>query len=129
MMRAVVNTALVHAILGIAAVTMLVASYARASDSIVELQRNPFDRPEAELLISNTATSNRGSTPESGPVLRAVLAAGSKSLVNFGGVILQIGESASGYRLLSVEEDGAIFSRDGEKVVFSLYKQEQAEDQ
>jgi hypothetical protein len=119
--------AIVHAILGVAAATMLGASYARATEP--ELQRNPFDRPAADLLINNAAPTNRGSTTESGPVLRAVLAAGSKSVVNFGGVILQIGESANGYRLLSVEEGGATFSRDGEKILLSLYEQEQAEDQ
>jgi len=119
--------ATLHATLGIAAATMLVASYARATEP--ELQRNPFDRPAADLLINNATPANRGSTTESGPVLRAVLAAGSKSVVNFGGVILQIGESANGYRLLSVEEGGATFSRDGERVLLSLYKQDQAEDQ
>jgi len=119
--------AILHAILGVAAATMLVASYARAAEP--ELQRNPFDRPAADLLINNATPTDRGSTTESGPVLRAVLAAGSKSVVDFGGVILQIGESANGYRLLSVEEGGATFSRDGERILLSLYKQEQAEDQ
>jgi len=128
-MRAVVHTNIVHIILGVATATMLAASYASAGESTVDLQRNPFDRPEDDLLISNTIPSNRGSTTESNPLLRAVLAAGSKSVVNFGGVILTIGESANGYRLLSVKEDGATFSRDGEKVVFSLYKQEQVEGQ
>jgi hypothetical protein len=119
--------AILHAILGVAVATMLVASYARAAEP--ELQRNPFDRPAADLLINNATPTDKGSTTESGPVLRAVLAAGSKSVVDFGGVILQIGESANGYRLLSVEEGGATFSRDGERILLSLYKQEQAEDQ
>ena len=111
-------------IIGLAAVASLVASYARAADP--ELQRNPFDRPEEALLISNNTPANRVSPVESDPLLRAVLAAGPKSVVNLGVVILRIGESANGYRLLSVEEDGATFSKDGENVVLSLF--ELAED-
>ncbi len=107
-------------IVGLAAVTSLVVSYARAAEP--ELQRNPFDRPEEILLISSSVSANRTSTIESATLLRAVLAAGPKSVVNLGGIILQIGESANGYRLLSVEEDGATFSRDGEKVVLSLFE-------
>jgi len=112
------------AIIGLAAVVSAVAPYAQAAEP--ELQHNPFDRPEELLLISSSAPANSTSTVESGPLLRAVLAAGPKSVVNLGGVILRIGESADGYRLLSVEEGGATFSRDGEKVVFSLF--EPAED-
>jgi len=121
--------AIPHTILGVAAATMFFAAFARAGEPAVELQRNPFDRPEAGLLINNVATKSRGSLSESGPFLRAVLAAGSKSVVDFGGVILQIGQSANGYRLLSVEEGGATFSRDGEKVLLSLYEQEQVDDE
>jgi len=77
-------------------------------------------------LIRSSAPANRNLTVESRPLLRAVLAAGPNSVVNLGGVILQVGESANGYRLLSVEEYVATFSRDGEKVVLSLF--EPAED-
>jgi hypothetical protein len=124
MMRAILNTILI-----VSAAMMLVASYARATEPTIELQRNPFDRPAADVLVNNAAPVNRGSTSESTPFLRAVLAAGSKSVVDFGGVILQIGESVNGYRLLSVEEGGATFSKEGEKVLFSLYEEQQVEDQ
>ena len=114
-------------IIGIAAVTMLLASNAGASAP--ELRRNPFDRPLTVLLNTDVAPASNASISESGPLLRAVLSAGPKSVVDFGGVILRIGESADGYQLLSVDEGGATFKRDGEKVVFSFYEQEQAEDQ
>jgi hypothetical protein len=117
----------VHLILGVAAATMLVASSVRASGP--ELRRNPFDRPVLSLSNNNETPANREATSKGGPLLRAVLVAGSKSVVNFGGVILQIGQSADGYRLLSVDEEGATFSRDGAKVVLSFYEQEPAEDQ
>ena len=117
----------VNLILGVAAATMLVASSARASGP--ELRRNPFDRPVLDLSYNDETPANRVATSKGGPLLRAVLVAGSKSVVNFGGVILQIGQSADGYRLLSVDEEGATFSRDGAKVVLSFYEQEPAEDQ
>ena len=79
-------------IIGFAAVTSLAASNAGGAEQ--ELQRNPFDRPEETRLISSSAPKSRTSTVESGPLLRAVLAAGPNSVVNLGGVILQVGESA-----------------------------------
>jgi len=114
---------------GLAAAMMINASGAHATEPAVELQRNPFDRPDEVLLTNNNAPSIGASSIESGPLLRAVLAAGRSSVVNLSGIILRIGESADGYRLLSVEEGSATFSRDGEKVVLSLFEQEQAEDQ
>ena len=122
-MRAALNTTVFASV-----AMMLIVSHARANELPVELQRNPFDRPAADVLVNNAAPANRSSTSENDPFLRAVLAAGSKSVVDFGGVILQIGETANGYRLLSVEEGEATFSKEGEKVLFSLYAEEQAED-
>lgn len=116
-------------ILSTAAMTMLLLSQVHANEPPPDLQRNPFDRPDADELVNHAAPANRRSTSEADLLLRAVLAAGENSVVNFGGIILQIGETANGYRLLSVEEDGAVFSKDGVKVAFSFYKQEQAEDQ
>ena len=121
--------AICQAIVTVVATMVLFASQARADEPATDLQRNPFDRPEADVLTSNVAPASGRSTSEGNLFLRAVLVAGENSVVNFGGIILQIGETANGYRLLSVEEGEAIFSKGGEKVAFSLYKQEQAEDQ
>ena len=55
--------------------------------------------------------------------LRGVLVAGTKSVVDFGGVILQIGESTDGYLLLAVEEGKATFRKSGKVIVFTLYEQ------
>jgi len=117
------------ALFGLSAAMMIYASGAHATEPTVELQRNPFDRPEEILVTNNSAPSIGTPANESGPLLQAVLAAGRSSVVNLSGIILRIGESADGYRLLSVEEDSATFSRDGEKVVLSLFEQDQAEDQ
>jgi hypothetical protein len=117
-----------YTILAIGAATMLMPILSCATEPTIELQRNPFDRPAEELLAVNATTSNTVSDATTNPYLRAVLVAGAKSVVNFGGVILQIGESTNGYNLLSVEEGRATFSKDGETMVFSVDKKEGIED-
>lgn len=89
-----------------------------------EIQRNPFARPPIEVLLEQNLPVIERQEPEWRPELRAVLVAGEKSVVDLGGVILQVGESTSGYRLVAVGEGTATFSRDGERVVISLYEQE-----
>ena len=117
-----------NAMLAAGAITLLVPTFARATEPRVELQRNPFERPAIEELTASAATVNDGLTEGRDPGLRAVLVAGSKSVVDLGGVILQIGESTNGYQLLSVEEGKAIFSRNDERIVISLYEQESSEE-
>jgi hypothetical protein len=118
-----------NAIIGASALTLLATTFAQASESPVEPQRNPFERPAAEALIKDAAVLNSRSTETQEPYLRAVLVAGSKSVVDFGGVILQIGESANGYRLLSVEEGRATFRREDKKIAFSVYAEESRAEQ
>lgn len=108
-----------------AAMLLLVPALTAAADTRIELRRNPFDRPTFEVLQGNAANSSTPSAETGAPGLRAVLFAGEKSVVNFGGVIMQIGESTNGYELLAVEEGRAIFLSKGKKIVFSLYEQDE----
>ena len=85
------------------ALSIIASSLAQADDAEVELRRNPFDRPVLESLDLSAAAATVAVNPNDEPGLRAVLVAGSKSAVNFGGVIIQIGETANGYKLLSVK--------------------------
>ena len=111
------------------AVTLLAGALLHASDEYPALQHNPFDRPVTEAPRNYSAPASSRTAVGDAPFLRGVLVAGPKSVVNFGGVILKIGESTNGYRLLSVTEGSASFSKDGEKVVFSLHEPEQADEQ
>jgi hypothetical protein len=113
-----------NAVLVVAAMSTFTSATAEAAEPQVELLRNPFVRPAAEELVASAVNVNEVPTMESDTELRAVLVAGPKSIVDFGGVILQIGESTSGYRLLEVAEGTATFNRKGEKIVFSLYEPE-----
>ncbi len=110
------------------AVALLITSLAQATEPQTALKRNPFERPDAEVLITSAAGLNEIPSAGREPDLRAVLVAGSKSVVDFGGVIMQIGESINGYRLLSVEEDKAVFRRDDTEVAFWLYAPEIVND-
>ena len=98
---------------------------AKAAEPQVELLRNPFARPAITELVANTANVSEVPARGGNAALRAVLVAGPKSTVDFGGVILQIGDSTNGYRLIEVGEGTATFNRKGEKIVFSLYEPDQ----
>jgi hypothetical protein len=52
--------------------------------------------------------------------LRAVMLGGARPLVNLGGTILGIGDSADGFRLVEVRERSAVFVRDGNRVELPL---------
>jgi len=84
------------------------------------IKRNPFERPANESLTTDAAETQENRIAIIEPELRGVLLAGEKSVVDFGGVILQIGESSDGYRLVSVQDGVAIFRKNGKKVSFSL---------
>ena len=115
------------AMLSTGAMLILVATFAQATEPQVELRWNPFERPALKEFTTKAAILNNDLAAGASPGLRAVLVAGTKSVVDFGGVILQIGESTDGYLLLAVAEDRATFSRSGKKIVFSLYEQQSSE--
>ena len=117
-----------NAMLTAAAIALLLPALATTTEPQPELRRNPFTRPAVEDLRADATSSYDGLGAGRDPGLRAVLVAGSKSVVDFDGVILQIGERANGYRLLSVEEDRATFSKNSKTIVFSLYEQESNEE-
>jgi hypothetical protein len=77
------------------------------ADDAVPLAHDPFVRPRLVELVP-PAESMRVPLE-----LRAVLSAGDDSLANVGGQIVHVGEEVSGYRLVAVSEDGALFEQDG----------------
>jgi hypothetical protein len=110
------------------ALLVFLPAISTAADTRVELRRNPFERPTFEVLQATAASSSTPSAAAQSPGLRAVLFAGPKSVVDFGGVIMQIGESANGYKLIAVEEGRATFRIKGKRVVFSLYEQDEGSE-
>jgi len=92
------------------------------------LVHDPFDRSVVQELMREAAPPPAPPPaeppPPSAPVvtaeLRAVMVRGARSLVNLGGTILGIGESAGGLRLVEVRERSAVFATDGGRVEVPL---------
>ena len=114
-------------LLAVVVVMLCLPALAAAAEPEIELRRNPFQRPAVTELISNPTGANEGEAAARDQGLRAVLVAGSKSVVNIGGVILQIGECTDTFCLLSVEEGKALISRNDKEVVLSLYEPDNSE--
>jgi hypothetical protein len=102
--------------------TLVLLLIAPAATAAGPLERNPFRVP-VELV--RPAAEQARSQPDGGPEtldLRATLVAGRRSSVSLGGWILSLGEEISGYRLVSVREGEAVFSKDGETVQVSIHQ-------
>ena len=84
------------------------------------LKRDPF-QPPAEFTAPPVGSGSAPLAAGVQPQIRGILLAGDQSLVNLGGELLGIGESANGYRLLQVSEDHAVFQRGDDVITLSLY--------
>jgi len=85
-----------------------------------QLQHNPF-RPPVDL--SGTAGSSGGGAASTvaRPTLIGILLGKDEPLVNLGGDIIGVGEEASGYLLVEVGQEYAVFRRGEETITMSLY--------
>lgn len=102
--------------------TALLCSLAvsHASDSAVNLKKNPFKRPDFLNSGSNETAIITNDGPGSELDVRAVMSAGKDSLVNIDGIIIRIGEEIHGYRLLKVEENKITLSKKGAIVTINV---------
>lgn len=87
-----------------------------------ELRRNPFEHPNFDAEIPQ-AGSRPGIVSDEDLRVSAILIAGERSLVNINGTILGLGEEQNGYVLQAVEEEEAVFSREGRTITISLFEQ------
>ena len=92
-----------------------------------ELRRNPFDHPKLDAPASEI-TARSGVVADETLRVSAILVAGDRSLVSLNGAILGIGEESFGYVLRKVDEEIAIFTRDGETITISLFEQGDDDD-
>ena len=90
------------------------------------LQHDPFVRPAVGQVPgtgSSAATPGRVKAAAEGKPklnLQAVLVAGSHSIANVDGVMLRVGESINGYRLLEVQHRSAVFEKNGAKFTLGI---------
>lgn len=90
------------------------------------LQHDPFVRPSVGLLPANVSTAAAAgrvkAAPEGKPRLnlQAVMVAGPQSIANVDGVMVRVGESINGYRLLEVAHRSAVFEKNGAKFTLGI---------
>ena len=87
------------------------------------LEHDPFAWPPALRAPAPAKTGASAAEPSAEvwqPRLRAVVVAGSRSMVNVGGSIVSLGEQFEGYRLVGVEENKATFSKNGLRVELKM---------
>ncbi len=106
-------------------VLMLVAAAATAQTAQTapagRLRFDPFDWSALERLSeARPATAPSAAAAAPAPRLRAVMRGPSGAHADLEGVILGIGDSAGGYRLLEVREYSAVFAKGGAKLELEI---------
>lgn len=90
------------------------------------LQHDPFARPAFSALPTSgtdgaparQAQAVRDGNPKL--KLHAVLLAGPDSMANVDGVLVRVGESVQGYRLVSVHDRSAVFEKNNAKFTLEI---------
>jgi hypothetical protein len=103
--------------------TLLICSWTgivSAGETNRLLSHNPFDKPSVLAVTKrDTATSQPEEEMETLEIT-ATLVSDAMPMVIAAGEMLGIGESVSGYRLISVAEGKATFNKNGKTYTFSL---------
>jgi hypothetical protein len=92
---------------------VLLGATAAHADDATPLANDPFRRPS----LAEVAPAEAVAPPLD---LRAILSAGEQSLADVGGQIVRVGDDVSGYKLVGVSEDAALFERDGRSLRVAL---------
>jgi len=102
------------------ALSLCLAANTYAANEALNLRHDPFQRPASfnNPVLGTTASQN--TAPAALPRLRATLVAGEDSLVNVEGKIIGIGEVVDDYRLLSVDEGVAVFTKDDVQITLKI---------
>lgn len=90
------------------------------------LQHDPFVRPALGGFGQPRSPAAAAPRPAASGELRprfqlnAVLAAGSNSIANVDGVMVRVGESVQGYRLVAVQDRSAVFEKNNARHTLTL---------
>ena len=102
-----------------AALLLVLAALPRlAAADPTPLRHDPFAIPAATRPppAAATATIESAAVPLWQPKLRAVVVAGSRSMVSVDGRVVVLGEQIDGFKLVRVEEQRATFAKNGVRV-------------
>ncbi|MGB5716179.1 MAG: hypothetical protein WBN81_03695 [Gammaproteobacteria bacterium] len=101
------------------ALAMCLLSQACAAETVATLQTNPFINPYiGESEVTKEAVKN--TPPPTVHELRGTMTGGAKSQANIGGVILTLGETIDGYKLVAVSQHHVVLDKDGTQKTLSL---------
>jgi len=102
----------------------LLAAVALAASGASALAAPPLTKDHFVRPRALTPAAIPAATAPAAPLLelRATLSAGVESVADVGGHIVRLGETVAGYRLVTVNEDGAVFERDGRTVKVALQR-------
>jgi hypothetical protein len=92
----------------------LMADSCFAEADLIMLHHNPFNKSEILNLpmdIDNKSAQDRSNDLTSLPQLQAILLSDNLPMVIVDEHILSVGKEVNGYKLLSVEKDGAVFEK------------------
>ncbi len=109
-----------HLLLSIFALSVLFTGGVLAEETAYVLQSNPFARPFLEKSKEVRPMLEPEPSSLKDLELRATMVAKGDSFANVGGLILGIGEEIEGYRLVSVENEKAVFSKGDEFITLTL---------
>lgn len=102
----------------------LAAVAAAEAPTVRRLKHDPFDwsalQQASERKEPEPVAPEANPAPPRLPRLKALMHWPSGARVDLEGAILDIGESAGGYRLIAVRERSAVFSKDGKTVEIEL---------
>jgi len=99
---------------------------ADADESPPLLKHNPFSRPPSKVLQRAPTDSRRDDGTILLPELQATMVSSANRLANVGGRILKRGDAVQGYELIAIDEQFAVFRRNGEDI--TVYVKPLAED-
>jgi hypothetical protein len=92
-----------------------------------KFKRDPFDWTSLQQAVEKRgpeAAKAAAAPPASVPRLRAVMRGPSGGQVNLDGVIMSVGDSAEGYRLVEVRDYSAVFARKGGTVELEVSREQ-----
>ena len=112
-------------LLVIAASFFTVAAASAQTAPAGRFKRDPYDWTALQQAVQKKEPeAAKAAPPARVPRLRAVMRGPSGDQVNLDGVILSIGESAEGYRLVEVREFSALFARKGGAIELEVSREQ-----
>ena len=118
---------MIQAALSLLAAMLLAAAPAFAETAAAgKFRRDPFDWTSLQQVVKKKEpeAAKVAAAPERTPRLRAVMRGPSGGQVNLDGVIMSVGDSAEGYRLVEVRDHSAVFARKGGTVELEVSREQ-----